>query len=118
MRPLKSWAIVSGFRSCQSRLREAVSCALSRRNQDGSNEAIFAIARQFPETGVGYSSRRSTNEGLVMWDILIAAVSLCCLIETAEEWRRRRVANRELAQMRNHVQSGHRWDATLGRWLA
>jgi hypothetical protein len=53
-----------------------------------------------------------------MWDILIAAVSLCCLIETAEEWRRRRVANRLLAQMRKHVESRHRWDATLGRWLA
>jgi hypothetical protein len=84
----------------------------------GSDEAIFAIARQFPETSVGYISPRSTNEGLVMWDILIAAVSLCCLIETADEWRRRRVANRQLAQMRKHVQSRHGWDATLGRWLA
>ena len=53
-----------------------------------------------------------------MWDILIAAVSLCCLIETAAEWRRRRVANRLLVQMRKHVENRHRWDATLGRWLA
>ena len=52
-----------------------------------------------------------------MWDIIIAAVFLCSLIETVEELRRRRAANRLLAEMRKHVNQNHRWDVTLGRWM-
>jgi len=53
-----------------------------------------------------------------MWDIIIAPVFVYPVVEIAEEWRRRRAANRLLAEMRKHVQHQHRWDAVLGRWVA
>jgi hypothetical protein len=53
-----------------------------------------------------------------MWDIIIALVFVYPVVEIAEEWRRRRAANRLLAETRKHVQHQHRWDAVLGRWVA
>ena len=52
-----------------------------------------------------------------MWDIIIAPVFVYPVVEIAEEWRRRRAANRLLAEMRKHAQHQHRWDAVLGRWV-
>jgi hypothetical protein len=53
-----------------------------------------------------------------MWDIIIALVLLYPAVEMAEEWRRRRVANRLLKQMREHVQQRHQWDVVRGQWVA
>jgi hypothetical protein len=39
-------------------------------------------------------------------------------IEMVEEWRLRRSAEKNLAQMRMHAASGHRWDVTRGQWVA
>ena len=38
-----------------------------------------------------------------MWDIIIALVFVYPAVEIVEEWRRRRVANRLLAEMRKHM---------------
>jgi hypothetical protein len=51
-----------------------------------------------------------------MWDIIIALVLVYPAIEMAEEWRRRRVADRLLGEMRKHVRLHHRWDAVRGQW--
>ncbi len=53
-----------------------------------------------------------------MWDIIIALVFVYPVVEIVEEWRRRRVANRHLVEMRKHVRLRHRWDAVRGQWLA
>jgi hypothetical protein len=39
-------------------------------------------------------------------------------IEMVEEWGLRRSAEKDLAQMRMHAASGHRWDVTRGQWVA
>lgn len=53
-----------------------------------------------------------------MWDIIIALVFVYPAVEIVEEWRRRRVANRLLAEMRKHVQQRHRLDPVRGRFVA
>ena len=44
-----------------------------------------------------------------MWDIIIALVFVYPAVEIVEEWRRRRVANRLLAEMRKHVRQRTGW---------
>jgi len=64
---------------------------------------------------------RSTNEGLVIWCGLIVSLAFVYVypaIEMVEEWRLRRSAEKDLAQMRMHAASGHRWDVTRGQWVA
>ncbi len=53
-----------------------------------------------------------------MWDIIIALVFVYPAVEMIEEWRRRRVAKRLLAEMRKHVQQRHRLDPVRGRFVA
>jgi len=53
-----------------------------------------------------------------MWDLIITLVFVYPAVEIVEEWRRRRVANRLLLKMREHVQQHHRWDAVRGQWIA
>lgn len=50
---------------------------------------------------------RSIPEGLVMWWVTIISLVLAYpAIEMAEEWRLRRAAEKELAEMRRHAASG------------
>jgi len=51
-----------------------------------------------------------------MWDIIIGLVFVYPAIEIIEEWRRRRVAGRLLAEMRKLSQLHHRWDVVRGQW--
>lgn len=51
-----------------------------------------------------------------MWDVIIALVFVYPAVEIIEDWRRRRVAHRLLAEMRKHVHLHHRWDAVRGQW--
>ena len=53
-----------------------------------------------------------------MWDIIITLVFVYPAVEIVEEWRRRRVANRFLVEMRKHVHQRHRWDPVRGRFVA
>ena len=53
-----------------------------------------------------------------MWDIIIALVFVYPAVEIVEEWRRRRVANRFLVEMRKHVHQRHQWDPVHGRFVA
>jgi len=58
---------------------------------------------------------------LVIWCGLIVSLAFVYVypaIEMVEEWRLRRSAAKDLAQMRMHAASGHRWDVTRGQWVA
>jgi hypothetical protein len=53
-----------------------------------------------------------------MWWAICTSLVLCYpVVEMAEEWRLKRWARRELAQMRRRTASGDRWDVTSGRWI-
>jgi hypothetical protein len=53
-----------------------------------------------------------------MWWVLVVSLVLGYpAVEMAEEWRLRRRARKDLAEMRKHTASGHRWDVTRGQWV-
>jgi hypothetical protein len=53
-----------------------------------------------------------------MWWVLVVSLVLGYpAVEMAEEWRLRRWARKDLAEMRKHTASGHRWDVTRGQWV-
>ena len=51
------------------------------------------------------------------WTLFISGLFLCTAIEMAEDWRLRRSAKKDLAEMRKHAGSGHRWDVARGGWV-
>jgi hypothetical protein len=53
-----------------------------------------------------------------MWlGLLASLIFIYPLVEMIEERRLDRAAKRDLAKMIRHQASGHRWDATSGRWI-
>jgi hypothetical protein len=53
----------------------------------------------------------------MVWGFLLAFTLCYPAVELVEDWRIRRHVNKELADMRKHTSSGHRFDATLGHWI-
>jgi hypothetical protein len=51
------------------------------------------------------------------WALIVSLVFIAPIIETVEEWRLHRGAERDLLKMRRHAASGHQWDVTQGRWV-
>jgi hypothetical protein len=51
------------------------------------------------------------------WTLIFGLVLAYPAIEMVEEWRLRRSAEKDLAEMRRRTASGHRWDATRGQWV-
>jgi hypothetical protein len=82
-----------------------------------TDEVIFPAPRRRAETKIRYSTTW-LNEGSVMWWALVVGLVLGYpVVEMAEEWRLRRWARKDLAEMRRHAASGHRWDVTRGQWV-
>ena len=52
------------------------------------------------------------------WGLLFSLVFLAPAIEVVKEWRLHRSADKQLTEMRTHVASGHKWDTTVGKWVA
>ena len=53
-----------------------------------------------------------------MWWLVGVSLVLCYpVVEMAEEWRLRRRARKELAEMRRRTASGDLWDVASGRWV-
>ena len=51
------------------------------------------------------------------WGLVVSLVFLYPVVEMAEEWRLRRSADKDLAEMLRRAASGHRWDAARGQWV-
>jgi hypothetical protein len=51
------------------------------------------------------------------WGLLVSLVFAYPAIEMVEEWRIHRSAKKDLAEMRKHTASDHRWDVTRGQWV-
>ena len=51
------------------------------------------------------------------WAFMVSLVLTYPVIEMVEEWRLHRSAEKDLADMRRHTASGHRWDVTRGQWV-
>jgi hypothetical protein len=125
---------------CRANLQRPVAQSIysRRRSTDQSGAGLFATARTLlvlSASLMSFASRlffgalspclrlrpRSINEGLVIWCGLIVSLVFVYVypaIEMVEEWRLRRSAEKDLAQMRMHAASGHRWDVTRGQWVA
>jgi hypothetical protein len=84
-----------------------------------TDEVIFLPHRRRPETKICYSGSLLNQRGLGhMWWVLVVSLVLGYpIVEMAEEWRLRRWARKDLAEMRKHTASGHRWDVTRGQWV-
>jgi hypothetical protein len=52
-----------------------------------------------------------------MWWGFIIGLAIIAVIETIEEWRLNRGAQRDLVEMQKHSASGHKWDVTRGNWV-
>jgi hypothetical protein len=52
------------------------------------------------------------------WVLIINLVFLYPVVEWVEEWRIRRSARKDLAELRKHAASGHTWNVTRGQWVA
>ncbi|SRR6266403_1576444 len=101
--------------TCDSRPRDHRAAAKQLKRSD---ETVFLVSRRSPETKIRYQNSWSTNEGLVMWwGLVVSLVFLYPVVEMAEEWRLRRSADKDLAEMRRRAASGHRWDAARGQWV-
>jgi hypothetical protein len=123
---------------CRANLQRPVAQSIysRRRSTDQSGAELFATARTLLDLSASLMSfaprrffgalstclrlrPRSTNEGLVIWYGLIVSLAFVYpAIKMVEEWRLRRSAEKDLAQMRMHAASGHRWDVTRGQWVA
>ena len=58
------------------------------------------------------------QRGVFMWwGLLVSLVFAYPAIEMVEEWRIHRSAKKDLAEMRKHTASDHRWDVTRGQWV-
>src|SRR5229473_8084448 len=122
--------------TCNDLLPNQYIRAVARPDQSGAG--LFATARTLTVLSaslMSFASRlffgalktclrlrpRSTSEGLVMlWGLIVSLVFVYVYpaIEMVEEWRLRRSAEKDRAQMRMHAASGHRWDVTRGQWVA
>ena len=51
------------------------------------------------------------------WGLIISLVFVAPVVETMEEWRLNRAAQRDLVEMQKHAAAGHKWDVTRGKWL-
>jgi hypothetical protein len=51
------------------------------------------------------------------WGLIISLAFLAPVIETIEEWRVNRGAQRDLIEMQKHSASGHKWEVTRGNWV-
>jgi hypothetical protein len=54
---------------------------------------------------------------IMWWSLLISLVFLAPVVETIEEWRLNRGAQKDLIEMQKHSASGHKWDVTRGNWV-
>jgi hypothetical protein len=52
------------------------------------------------------------------WTLILSVVFTYPLVELIEQRFIRRSALKDLAVMRKHAASGHRWDVTRGQWTA
>jgi hypothetical protein len=50
------------------------------------------------------------------WTLILSVVFVYPVVELIEQRFIRRAALKDLAAMREHAASGHRWDVTRGQW--
>jgi len=84
-----------------------------------TDEVIFLPREDVlkPRSAIQGHSSNQRGLGHMWWVLVVSLVLGYPVVEMAEEWRLRRWARKDLAEMRKHTASGHRWDVTRGQWV-